>query len=410
VSWTLDRGLEELSCGGLLILGESAADPDLARFVGSAHLSECFLLYRAGESSGKRGNSAAWLGFLSRMEREEAARTGLRLLDPVQLEVDEARRRNGSSAKFWRDILGRGLALAGLEPVRLAVAGRFGVGASHRALSELARAGWRFEDGKELLLRHRKRKTFAEVEAARRAADGACAAIRRCARVLAEATIDSGGFLILEGAPLTVGCLRKEIGTVLAASGLDQPLGNIVAAGRESAVPHSRGDDEKALGAGETIVIDLFPRGTVFADCTRTFCIGSPSDPIATAHALVLEVLRRSRDQVRQGGSGWDLQRSACERFEARGLPTPSSSPGTERGYVHGLGHGVGYEIHEYPSFGAESGTAGELQRGDLFTLEPGLYEPGEGYGVRLEDLCLISGSGLENLTPLPYDLDPRAW
>ena len=45
-----------------------------------------------------------------------------------------------------------------------------------------------------------------------------------------------------------------------------------------------------------------------------------------------------------------------------------------------------------------------------VFTLEPGLYDPQAGYGVRLEDLCDLGGTGLEILTDLPYALDPRAW
>jgi len=81
------------------------------------------------------------------------------------------------------------------------------------------------------------------------------------------------------------------------------------------------------------------------------------------------------------------------------------------RGYVHGLGHGVGFELHEAPSFRASAGPKeGVLELGDVFTLEPGLYDPEEGFGVRLEDLVTLGEGGLENLTPLPYALDPRDW
>ena len=81
------------------------------------------------------------------------------------------------------------------------------------------------------------------------------------------------------------------------------------------------------------------------------------------------------------------------------------------RGYVHGLGHGVGYELHELPSFRRSAGDAeGTFETGDLFTLEPGLYDPEGGWGVRLEDLCRLAPAGVENLTPAPYALDPRAW
>jgi Xaa-Pro aminopeptidase len=106
----------------------------------------------------------------------------------------------------------------------------------------------------------------------------------------------------------------------------------------------------------------------------------------------------------------WELQEMTCSFFAAAGMPTPISDPGTTRGYVHGLGHGVGFEIHEYPSFAESAGAEGLLERGDVFTLEPGLYDKEAGFGVRLEDLYLATGEGIENLTPLPYDLDPRHW
>ena len=53
------------------------------------------------------------------------------------------------------------------------------------------------------------------------------------------------------------------------------------------------------------------------------------------------------------------------------------------------------------------------IEAGDLVTLEPGLYYPegaGGGFGVRLEDLVLVTGDGPFCLTPLPYDPDPLAW
>ena len=45
-----------------------------------------------------------------------------------------------------------------------------------------------------------------------------------------------------------------------------------------------------------------------------------------------------------------------------------------------------------------------------MLTLEPGLYDPVAGYGVRLEDMCYLGPEGLENLTPLPLEWDPTAW
>ncbi len=129
------------------------------------------------------------------------------------------------------------------------------------------------------------------------------------------------------------------------------------------------------------------------------------------AHEEVRSTLVAAHRQAVAGADGWVLQEAACERFAAAGHPTPIAEPETVRGYVHGLGHGVGYELHELPSFRrAASAAERRLEEGDLFTLEPGLYDPEGGWGVRLEDLCRLAPEGIESLTPAPYELDPRRW
>ena len=61
---------------------------------------------------------------------------------------------------------------------------------------------------------------------------------------------------------------------------------------------------------------------------------------------------------------------------------------------------GVGYELLERPSFRlAAAGSEGTLEIDDLFTLEPGLYDPEAGWGLRLEDLCRLGPAGLETST-----------
>jgi Xaa-Pro aminopeptidase len=417
VSWTLDDGLAEISCRALLVVADSGRDPDLASFVGDAHLGECFLIRRIADREESsvvsdvtdRSSGRSWLCYLTAMERDEAASAGHELLDPAALGVDSARRRYGASPRFWKEILGRGLELAGISPTTLAIGGRLALGAGHLALSSLAEEGWRFEDGGPLILRHRKRKSVQQVDEVRRSAAGVCAAFRRSAGVLAATKGDRSG-LSWQGKPLTAGALRREIAVTLSGFGLSQPRDNIVAAGAEAAVPHTRGEDDRVLCAEETIVIDLFPRGAMFADCTRTFCVGTAPGDVAAAHGLVKKALEAAYEQAHVGSRMWELQEMTCDIFANSGLPTPVSDPRTKRGYVHGLGHGVGYEIHEYPSFAESARAEGILEPGDVFTLEPGLYDPRAGYGVRLEDLCLATESGIENLTPLPYDLDPRCW
>ena len=409
---TLDRELADRGCQALLIVASSGRDPDLAPFVGPVHLGRSFLLLpRPGACRGPL------LGYLTPMERGSAAATGLELLTPDALEVERLSREHPKAATFWGALLGRGLDLAGLPPGRVALAGHLGAGYAVAFAPALEAEEWTVVDGHEVVRMLRKRKSARQLEGIRRASAGVVAAFRRVAEVLAASAADGAGrtaggdALRFEGAALTVGRLRREVFQVLAAHGLEQPEGNIVAPAEEGAVPHSTGTDGRAVRAGESLVVDLFPRGELFSDCTRTFCVGTPPEPLAAAHAAVADALRRSRAAARPGVRGWDLQEATCKHFEALGYKDPIREPSTEEGYVHGLGHGVGFELHEYPSFRKEAGAEGELAAGDVVTLEPGLYSPAEGYGVRLEDLVVLGDDGIaEDLTPLPYDLDPRAW
>lgn len=405
----LERELADLGCQALLIVAGSSRDPDLAPFVGPVHLGRAFLLLPR-PSSGRPPR----LGYLTAMERGGAAATGFEALTPEALEVERLSREHPEAAAFWGALLCRGLDLAEVPPGRLAIAGHLGAGHAVAFAGALEAQEWTPVDGHRVVRMLRKRKDAGQVEAIREAAAGTVAAFRRVAEVLAasgEGVARAGEDLAFEGAPLTVGRLRREVLRVLADHGLEQPEGNIVAPAQEAAVPHSIGTDERALRAGESLVVDLFPRGRLYADCTRTFCVGEAPEALATAHALVLEALRSARAAVRPGVRGWDLQEATCDLFQAHGYTDPIRDPATEEGYVHGLGHGVGFELHELPSFRKEAELEGVLEAGDVVTLEPGLYSPAAGFGVRLEDLVLIGERGIaEDFTPLPYELDPRAW
>lgn len=386
------------------MLASSASDPDLAPFAGPAHVHACFLLAPLG--------GEPCFGYLTPMERDEAAATGLRVLTPEALDVARWAREGAAEEELLAGVLERALQLAGVTPGgRLALAGRTRAGLAVAVGERLGAAGWRFHPGHHLMLALRKRKSAVELAAVRAAAEGTVAAFRRVAALLATA-LPRDGELWLGGERLRTGRLRAEVAAELALRGLAQPEGNILAAGAAGGVPHTAGADERVLRPHQSLVVDLYPRGFAFADCTRTFCVGAPPAPLLAAHRAVLEALTAAHRAVVPGASGWSLQEAACELLASHGYPTPISDPGTTRGYVHGLGHGVGFELHEYPSFRRHAGDEGVLAAGDVFTLEPGIYEPDgdAGFGVRLEDLLAVGEAAAENLTPLPYELDPRAW
>ncbi len=400
-SLRLHRELDELGAGALLVVARSANDPDLAPFIGPIHLGQAALvLPRAG---------AASLAYFTPMERDEAARSGLRTISPEELQLDRLSRERPRPGAFLAGALRGVLAVSGVTAGRIAIAGHAAAGTLHEALRELGNEGWRAIDGNEVVRRVTQHKTGAEIDAIETAARGTVAAFRRVAEVLGAA-VSRNGELWFEGERLRVARLREEISWTLARHGLSQPEGNIVAAAAEGAVPHNQGSSERELRAGESLVVDLYPRGALFADCTRTFCVGDAPEALRDAHAAVLAALEAAEAAAAPGVRGFGLQESTCRFLSGRGYSTALTHPGTLSGYVHGLGHGVGYELHEYPSFRKQAGAEGVLGEGDVVTLEPGLYDPAAGWGVRIEDLYLIEQRGPRSLTLLPRDLDPRRW
>ncbi len=139
---------------------------------------------------------------------------------------------------------------------------------------------------------------------------------------------------------------------------------------------------------------------------TRTYVVGEPPEEIVEYHRLVKAALDRALETTRAGIPATEPFRAVCDLFQEAGYPTQlSKGPGEvlTSGFFHGLGHGVGLEVHEPPWLGR---APGDMVAGDVVTLEPGLYRQGFG-GVRLEDLVLVTESGAENLTDIPYELAP---
>ena len=252
----------------------------------------------------------------------------------------------------------------------------------------------------------RRVKNDQELAGIRRAQRAAEAGMDAARELLRRAKGDNGT-LTVDGEPLTSERLKLEIDRVFVAHGCAAE-DFIVSHGAQTAVGHDGGSGE--IAPGEPIVIDLWPRdreSACYADMTRTFVVGTPSDELAEWHGLVKEALDRALAETRAGASGRGIYDGTCEIFEQHGFPTQrTKEPGTplEDGFFHGLGHGVGLEVHEQPGLGRASKQ--DLVAGDVVTLEPGLYRQGFG-GVRLEDIVLVTEDGAENLTDYPYDLEP---
>jgi Xaa-Pro aminopeptidase len=167
----------------------------------------------------------------------------------------------------------------------------------------------------------------------------------------------------------------------------------IVAAGPNGALPHAE-PGERQIGAGELVVFDMGAKLDGYcSDGTRTFAVGEPGERAREVYATVLAAQAAALDAVAAGIGGEPLDGVAREAIAAAGHG--------ER-FGHGLGHGVGLEVHEAPRLSPRSEDV--LANGDVVTIEPGVYLPGE-LGVRIEDLVVVTEAGCRDLSGLPTEL-----
>jgi Xaa-Pro aminopeptidase len=161
------------------------------------------------------------------------------------------------------------------------------------------------------------------------------------------------------------------------------------------------------LQVGRAIVFDYFPRlseNGYFHDMTRTWVLGRAPVAVQRAYDDVMGIFHKVMKSLKVGQPGSKYQEMTLDFFEERGHPTQRSHPGTMKGYVHSLGHGLGLNVHEAPGLSVYS--KAKLAPGNVVTVEPGLYYPELGYGVRVEDTVYFDAKGkLHNLTDFPYDL-----
>lgn len=206
---------------------------------------------------------------------------------------------------------------------------------------------------------------------------------------------------------MTIGDVRAVIDRELAARGLVGE-GTIFAQGRDAGLPHARGEDSMALQRGQAIVFDIFPKDAsgYYHDMTRTFAIDYATPELQQAYDHVMGAFNEVVQEFELGAPTKPYQTMVCNYFEARGHETIGSKYPIEEGYVHSLGHGLGLEVHEDFGFPSLADRGDVLVPGAVFSVEPGLYYPSKGYGVRIEDTywCRPDGT-FESLTDFPKDL-----
>lgn len=197
---------------------------------------------------------------------------------------------------------------------------------------------------------------------------------------------------------IKVGVTEKEVALELdhymlshGADGLS--FETIAISGANTSKPHGVPTDKK-IEHGDFVTMDY---GAVVngyhSDMTRTVAVGAASDEQKKIYKIVFEAQLAVLRVLKNGVKCSDADKAARDVI-------------TEAGYGeyfrHSTGHGVGIEIHEKPFISPKS--TATLRSGNVVTDEPGIYIPGK-FGVRIEDMALITENGCKNLTKAPKEL-----
>lgn len=168
----------------------------------------------------------------------------------------------------------------------------------------------------------------------------------------------------------------------------------ITAYAKGAADPHHVTDDSRGK-RGDCVILDIGAfKNNYASDLTRTVFIGEVSDRAKEIYDIVAEANRRGIESARPGNRMCDVD-AACRDYI------------TEKGFgpyfTHRTGHSIGLEDHEFGD--VSSVNEDIIKPGQCFSVEPGIYLPDEGIGVRIEDIVLITEDGCEVLNHFTKDL-----
>ena len=400
----LDALMAERGLDAAVVTGSLAGNPTLYYMVNGAKISSGTVIKKRGEPPILIYNS---------IERDEAVKSGIKAIDIAHyryLELLQAAQ--GRRLKATVQLMARVFHEHGISG-RVAFYGRLEQGAAYVMLRTLDASLPHIrvvgEYGSDIFSVARATKEPAEVARIREAGRKTVATFDALLDFLRGHTVRDEVLCKEDGTPLTVGEAKRFIRRTLFDFDLVEEIETIFAMGRHAGVPHSHGEDQDVVRLGQPIVVDMFPRergGGYFFDMTRTFCLGYAPDEVAAVYEDVKTCYEQVVAALAPDTPAGHYDQLACEYFEARGHPTLITQPEAQEGFIHPLGHGIGLAIHERPVLHHLAGGKDPLKAGAVFTVEPGLYYPSRGLGVRLEDVFYLDEEGVfHNLTDYPMQL-----
>ena len=181
-------------------------------------------------------------------------------------------------------------------------------------------------------------------------------------------------------------CMYKNGGTGLA-------FDPIVVSGPNTSLPHGVAG-ERVIQPGDFVTMDFGASYMGYcSDMTRTVAVGYATEEMKQVYATVLKAQESAIAATKAGVPGRDIDAVARKVI---------TDAGYGEYFGHGYGHSLGLEIHEAPN--VNTGNAEPLPAGAVCSAEPGIYLPGK-FGVRIEDVTILSEDGCEDITKSPKNL-----
>jgi Xaa-Pro aminopeptidase len=188
--------------------------------------------------------------------------------------------------------------------------------------------------------------------------------------------------------------VAADIAEAIVAEGHSAVAFIIVGSGPHGADPHHECSDRE-LRAGDIVVVDIggpYEPG-YNSDSTRTYSIGAPDPEVARRYAVLQRAQQAAVEAVRPGVTAEQIDAVARDVLAAEGLADA---------FVHRTGHGIGLSVHEEPYIVAGNGLP--LEVGMAFSIEPGIYFPGQ-WGARIEDIVVVTADGALPVNNRPHEL-----
>ena len=188
--------------------------------------------------------------------------------------------------------------------------------------------------------------------------------------------------------------VAADIAEAIVAEGHTEVAFVIVGSGPHGADPHHEYSDRE-IQVGDIVVVDI---GGPYApgynsDSTRTYSIGEPSPEVAQQYSVLQRAQQAAVEAVRPGVTAEQVDAAARDVLAEAGLAEY---------FVHRTGHGIGLSVHEEPYIVA--GNDLPLQAGMAFSVEPGIYFPGQ-WGARIEDIVVVAEDGAQSVNHRPHEL-----